>query len=66
MYSPRELPKLYIMNLSLEDLKQLDTIPNLQHTLDLVLEGYLTSDYANDKAQRTKAIVLFNQLKRLE
>lgn len=49
-----------------EELKGLDSMANHQTMLSNVLEAYLTSDYANNKEERTKVIVLFNHLKKLE
>lgn len=49
----------------IENLKAIDTLQNHQKTLDRVLEAFLTSDYANCKHQRTKTVILFNQLKKL-
>tara|TARA_R110002111_G_scaffold86088_4_gene134943 strand:- start:1500 stop:1706 length:207 start_codon:yes stop_codon:yes gene_type:complete len=48
----------------LNGLKSLDTLENTEKDLDFILEGFMTSDYANNKERRTKALLLFNLFKK--
>jgi hypothetical protein len=41
-----------------KDLLAIDSMANHQSNLNLVLEAFLTSDYANDKEPRTEVIDL--------
>lgn len=50
----------------IEELKELDSLKNHKNNLQVVLEAYLTSDYANSCKQRTQVIVLFNHLQKIE
>lgn len=54
------------MNQWLATLKEIDDISNHQQNLEIVLEAFLTSDYANSKNKRVKVITLFNHLRKLE
>lgn len=48
-----------------QDLLAIDSMANHQSNLNLVLEAFLTSDYANDKKKRIEILLLFNHLKNL-
>jgi hypothetical protein len=50
----------------IEELKGIDNLSNHKKNLDIVLEAYLTSDYANCRRQRTKVILLFNHISKIE
>jgi hypothetical protein len=43
-------------------LNEIDTVKSHKLNLKIVLEAFLTSDYANEKELRTDVIVLFNHL----
>lgn len=54
------------MNHWIQDLKCIDTLKNHKSNLNLVLEAFLTSDYAHCYRKRTEIITLFKHLQTLE
>lgn len=46
-------------------LKEIDSVAAHKKNLNIVLEAFLTSDYASDKTLRTDVIVLFDHLDKM-
>ncbi len=49
-----------------QKLLEIDQLKNHKKNLKTALEAYLTSEYANNKHERTDMLVLFNHLDKLE